>query len=229
MFTNASSSFVSKEIDAVRMIQGVALATLASVCILLLSEPPAWPIQPEWLHGQGNRLLRLGPMLLIACVALRLTPLLRPDTAGSSRWSHRSRLLAMVLALAFGVLIPLLLISGERVLQRQNQQDLNTIRATRATAVAIAEASDLNSFRAALARVVQPQTIPEAFDQPLSQLKASTLAGLERSLRTTRRQLEQASAARSQRFLTAALGQAASAALLCLGFAAVARSWDLCQ
>jgi hypothetical protein len=224
MFSSTQSPIVSKESDAARMILVVALVALASAgCLLLLNALPARPLQPERILRQGSRLLGLGPTLLLANLAIRLMPLLQPGTEDSRRWRQRSRMLAMVLSLAFALSIPVQLISAERIVQRQNQLDWNSITEARNAAAAITAASDLNSFRSALARVVQPQTIPQAFDEPLSQLKTKTLASLDQSIRSALEKLELARPARRQSFWSEALRQTASAVLLCLGLLAVSR------
>jgi hypothetical protein len=225
MLTNLQSRFVSKDTDAVRMILAVSLVALASAgCLLLLSALPIRPLQPDWLIQEINLFLGLGPTLLLANLAIRLTPLLKPGSETSSRWRRRSKMLAMLLFLAFASSIPLQLISAERIVQRQNQQDWKSITAARSAAAQIKAASDLNSFRSALAQVVQPQTIPQAFDENLIQLKTRTLASLEQSLRTSLEELKRARSARRQSFWSEALRHTASAALLCLGFTALSRS-----
>lgn len=225
MLTSHKSRIVSKDTDAVRMILAVALVSLATAgCLLLLNALPARPLQPDWLIQVSSLFLGLGPTLLLANLAIRLTPLLMPGTENSSRWRKRSKLLALVLSLAFATSIPLQLISAERILQGQNQQDGKSITAARSAVAQITAASDLNSFRAALARVVQPQTIPQVFDENLPQLKTRTLARLEQSLRTSLEEVKRARTARRQSFWSEALRYTASAALLCLGFTALSRS-----
>lgn len=207
-----------------KLVTGVSLAVLAAAaCLVLLSALPARPLQPEWLLEQCDRLLGLGPSLLMACLAIRLTPLLRQGSVGANRWLQRSRILTSLLAVLVLLVIPLQLNSSERMLQRQNRQELRTLSAARTAARAIAAATDPDSFRAALAQVVQPQTIPLVFDQPLSQVKAETLAGLQRSIRQTEREAARSRKARRQRFLIESFRRTATAALLCLGMAAVAR------
>lgn len=225
MLSSAQTSSVSKDSDALRMIRAVAVAALASVvCLLLLGALPPRLLQPEWLIDLGSSMLGFGPTLLMASLAIRLTLLLKQQPEGFQRWRQRSRMLAMVLCLAFAAWIPLQLISAERILQRQSQQEGNIIRAARRTADAIAAAGDLNSFRSALARVVQAQTIPQTFDQPLNQLKTSTLANLESTIQRTLKEQKQARSARRQAFWIEALRNAGSAALLCLALAVIARS-----
>lgn len=225
MLTSHKSRIVYKDTDEVRMILAVALVSLATAgCLLLLNTLPARPLQPDWLIQVSSLFLGLGPTLLMANLAIRLTPLLMPGTENSSRWRKRSKLLAMVLSLAFATSIPLQLISAERILQGQNQQDGKSITAARSAVAQITAASDLNSFRAALARVVQPQTIPQVFDENLPQLKTRTLARLEQSLRTSLEEQKRARTARRQSFWSEALRYTASAALLCLGFTALSRS-----
>jgi hypothetical protein len=225
MLTSHKSRIVSNDTDEARMILAVALVSLATAgCLLLLNTLPARPLQPDWLIQVSSLFLGLGPTLLMANLAIRLTPLLMPGTENSSRWRKRSKLLAMVLSLAFATSIPLQLISAERILQGQNQQDGKSITAARSAVAQITAASDLNSFRAALARVVQPQTIPQVFDENLPQLKTRTLARLEQSLRTSLEEVKRARTARRQSFWSEALRYTASAALLCLGFTALSRS-----
>ena len=225
MLTSHKSRIVSNDTDEARMILAVALVSLATAsCLLLLNALPPRPLQPDWLIQVSSLFLGLGPTLLMANLAIRLTPLLMPGTENSSRWRKRSKLLALVLSLAFATSIPLQLISAERILQRQNQQDGKSITAARSAVAQITAASDLNSFRAALARVVQPQTIPQVFDENLPQLKTRTLARLEQSLRTSLEEVKRARTARRQSFWSEALRYTASAALLCLGFTALSRS-----
>jgi hypothetical protein len=225
MLTSHKSRIVSNDTDEARMILAVALVSLATAsCLLLLNALPPRPLQPDWLIQVSSLFLGLGPTLLLANLAIRLTPLLMPGTENSSRWRKRSKLLAMVLSLAFATSIPLQLISAERILQGQNQQDGKSITAARSAVAQITAASDLNSFRAALARVVQPQTIPQVFDENLPQLKTRTLARLEQSLRTSLEEVKRARTARRQSFWSEALRYTASAALLCLGFTALSRS-----
>jgi len=225
MLTSHKSRIVSNDTDEARMILAVALVSLATAgCLLLLNTLPARPLQPDWLIQVSSLFLGLGPTLLMANLAIRLTPLLMPGTENSSRWRKRSKLLALVLSLAFATSIPLQLISAERILQGQNQQDGKSITAARSAVAQITAASDLNSFRAALARVVQPQTIPQVFDENLPQLKTRTLARLEQSLRTSLEEQKRARTARRQSFWSEALRYTASAALLCLGFTALSRS-----
>lgn len=225
MLPKAQTSFISRETDAARMILGVSLAVLtAAACLALLSELPPRPLQPEWILAMGSRLRGLGPSALLACLGIRLTPLLRPRNHAVRRWARRCQVLAGLIAIGWLLLIPLQLISAEIILQRQNANETSVITAARRTADEIGAAQDLSSFRAALGQVVQPQTIPLTFEQPLSQLKANTLAGLDRSIRRSLQELNSTQADRRRAFWRTAVGNTVPAASLGLGFAAIARS-----
>lgn len=197
------------------------------VCSLAGTLFPLNVLRANWQLRFCNSLIHNAPLALLGLALVRLARVLDPnDGRIFTRWQGWSQL-AVVVSLAFLLLLPLQVSASLEVYNRANQvQRVRVANAERKLATlnqAVKQASDTNDLNNRLLKLQGPVLGPADLSQPLPQLKQQMQAVLRQAEQQIIRERDLIPAPDPWRLVPDLLRNGISTIALAAGFAALAR------